>query len=595
MSRKEKKLKHQFLLIVLLSSIPFFLIENILTLNIMLLARGQLQTQMKGTTTRLHNTFEALLKTNVNTYLLSKVETGSDIVNRIIYGPEYTGDSFAKKKETAISALSSLQVGKTGYFYALDSSGVVIFHPDDNIVGEDLHDQSPVKVQIIIKKGYLEYEFQNTYETQLKKKALYMTYIPEFDWILTATSYRDEFTDMLNKKSIQDTVTSISFGESGYSYVVDREGELIAHPKAEELTGTGLLVENNPKELADRLFEQESGYTTYQWKNNPDSSFRKKIVYVKYIEDFDWIVGTAMNINEVDRQITIMFVINLIIALIIAFLLFIIVRRVSRKIENPISGIYETLELAIAGDLGARTLPAGPIEIRTLGENLNNFISTLEARTKSLEATIDEKDFLLREIQHRIKNNLQTIMSLLNLQSDFTDNAEAKTSLLSTRNRVSVMSLVYDHMLLSDSDFKKDKLALPGFLNNYINTIMSSPELDYSKLKLSCDISDIYIKRDTAISLGLILNELLSHCIKNSKNTDTAESMSLSLKPLNDHFLILEIIDNSCSFCPEKWNREYNKIAYILVEILTQQISGVTSLSHQDKTYSYKIKFQIKP
>jgi two-component sensor histidine kinase/signal transduction histidine kinase len=586
----EIKLKHQFLLIVLLSSIPFFIITNILTLSIMLSARGQLQTLIEDTTTRLNDTFEAQLRSNVTTYLLSKVEAGSDLIYKILSDSEFSDYTIAQKKQIAIEELMSLQVGKTGYFYAVDSKGTVIFHPDEEIIGKDFSLISPVPKQLELRNGYFEYKYQNSFETQVKNKALYMNYITEFDWILTATSYRDDFTEMFDRESIRKMVTEIRIGKSGYSYVIDRNGELIAHPLYKNDSEQILLVENNFTTLVDTLFSQKEGYVTYQWKNDMDSSFRKKIVYIKYIEDFDWVVCTAIYENEGNNNITIVFFANLVIALIIAVCLFIIVRRVSRNIEIPISGIYKTLLLANDGDLSVRTQPGGPVEIKTLGENLNNFITTLESRTLSLEATINAKDSLLREIQHRIKNNIQTILSLLNLQTDFSTNEDTISALLATQNRISVMSLVYDHMLLSDSNFKKDTLLAPDFLNSYIN---SSLLIDYSQVNLMRNFEDIYIKRNTAISLGLIINELLSYCIDNYNGVLSELSTKISLKQINDLDIVFEIEDNKCSFSPEKWNKEQNTLTFALVEVLTQQLSGSITQLKQDGTYYFQIKFPL--
>jgi two-component sensor histidine kinase len=594
MRRKEKKLKHQFLLIVLLSSIPFFIIANILTLNLMIFARTQLQDQIENTTIRLHNTFEALLRTNVNTYLRSKVETGSDLINLIILDQQNTGRTLQEKKKTAEEILLSIQVGKTGYFYVIDSEGFFIFHPDRKLIGKNRKDESPINYQIEVQEGFFEYEWQNTYETQLKKKALFMTYIPEFDWILTATSYRDEFTEMIDRKSIRDTVTTIKFGESGYSYVVNRIGEIIAHPLYQNSSENDLLAENDFKALIDRLFLQKEGYITYQWRDDENSRFREKIVYGKYIEDFDWVVGTAMYANEVRGQVPAIFFINMFIAVIVALLLFIIVRKASNNIEHPISGIYKTLNLAIYGDLSVRTIPSGPIEIKSLGKNLNNFIAILEARTQSLEATIIEKDFLLHEIQHRTKNNLQMIISILNIQSDYSDNIEVQNSLLSTRNRVSAMAYVYDEMLSDNSDFERDELCIVDFLTSYTNSILSSVKIDYSRFSLSCNFDPVFLRRNAAISLGLILNELLSYSIRDLDADMPETTVRIFLKQLDDLNLQFTIEDNLCSFGPEKLNRTTDKSAYLLVDILTQQISGSTSLHKNNEIYSYQITFPFK-
>ncbi|MBI9107871.1 MAG: cache domain-containing protein [Spirochaetales bacterium] len=574
MSSKLRSLKQSFLLIVLLSSIPFLLAANILTFSILRLAREQLYSQIEQTTRTLNDTIESLLRSNIQTYLRSKIEVGLDIIEKIKKNPETNRLSLNEKSLLIIKELNSLSVGETGYFYAINTSGVMIFHPDKNLVGSDLHLQTPLKEQMEKRYGYFEYVWQNTYEETLRRKALYMTYLPELDWILTATSYRQEFTDMIDTESVKETVKSIRVGKSGYSYIANSSGEIIAHPLYAEGSSDIMIEQDNFKILMEKLFTLEEGYTKYMWRDSPDKKLRQKIVYGKYIEDFDWIVGTSMYEDEITKPITIIFTITLVFTAIVSALLFFTVRKISRTIEYPISLLHQTLDEAIHGNLGVRVKSSGPVEVQELGDNLNIFIGNLELKTKDLAASLHQKELLIHEIQHRVKNNLQTIISLLNLQADFSDNPDSRRDLMSAGNKVSVMALVYDHILLEDSDFSKDELFMPDFLKAYISSILPAYKIDYSKVKLVTDFKPISLMRNTTISLGLILNELMTNSLSCLLNEDTPLLIKISLNRIDADYLSLSIEDNRSSFNPAKWNRELNQTSYILVEVLTQQLRG---------------------
>lgn len=184
---REGSIRGRFILVVLLSTLPFFVAVTLTASLISLTSRARLQEHIESSTSNLHNLIDSMLRSSIKSYLKSKIETGLDLVEN---SEEGTGP--------VIDTLLSLQVGETGYFHAVDSNGVVIFHPDDSIVGTDQSPNEPVPGQLEQREGYYEYMWQNTFEDTPRKKALFMAYIPELDWILTATSYREEFTSMID-------------------------------------------------------------------------------------------------------------------------------------------------------------------------------------------------------------------------------------------------------------------------------------------------------------------------------------------------------------------------------------------------------------
>ena len=563
---------------IILSSIPFLLLVNAFTFSILRFARTQIYSQIEQTTITLNSTIESLLDSSIRSYLFSKIEAGRDIIRLRISETSGTESSKQVAADRIFEDLAALRVGNTGYFYAVDSGGKVVYHPDPNFLGTDLSRDKPVDRQIIQREGYLEYEWQNTYESEIRKKALYMTYIPELDWILTATSYRDEFTGMLDTESLKDAVKNIRIGRSGYSYIIGTDNTIVAHPLYPEGNAEVLAAPEAFRDLIAGLSDLKEGYTRYMWRDSEDDKLRRKVVYGKYVDDFEWIIGTALYEYEINRPITMMLIAGLVLTAAISVLLYYFTRKISRTIEQPIALLHRTLNEAIIGNLGARTEPSGPVEVFELGVNLNIFIENLDQRTTELKNLLAEKDILIQEIQHRVKNNLQIIISLLNLQAETADDSAAHRMLHDIINRVSVMALVYDHMMHTESDFMNDRLMIPGFIENYITSIMTSFTFDYERLKIRTDIAPLFLSRNAAISLGLILNELLNHFFKMFTGNDSPAEVEISIKTDDLNRIVLTMVDSLGSLSPETWDADDDRISFILVKILVQQLGGARTV-----------------
>lgn len=573
--KRKASLRSRFTTIVLLATLPFFVIASAISVNSFMQSRDQMFSQIRNTTRAIHNLYDLLLRSSITNYLRSKVEAAKDLIAFYVSGvPD--GAGLEDPKRRAIEKLLSLQVGSSGYFYGLDSTGTIVFHPDRSLVGQVLSDRSPIKEQLALREGYLEYLWQNSYETEPRKKALYMTYIPEFDWIITATSYRDEFTGMIDQASVERMVSAMSIGDSGYSYVVDRNGELVAHPRYSIETDSEFLRRNNYDSVMRNLFDQDEGFSTYPWRDDDSGKFRRKVVFSKYIEDFDWVVATAMYLDEINGPLTTVLVTNAVLTAVATALLFMIVRKLSASIEKPLSAASATLGAATAGDLSARTEPAGPEELRALGENLNQFIETLEARTRLQERTILEKESLIREIQHRINNNLQTVSSMINLQRSAARTDESERLLRELQARVSVMGIVYNRMLGAGADSNDDSLPLSGFLADYIGYLGSSG--GGGEREIVSDVEDVAVQRNAAIDLGLLLNELLSLRPAGPGVPGVKRRVSIYVRRDGDDGLLLQVSDDAGTFSEANLARTDSSLSSAFVQALTAQLGGESSL-----------------
>jgi PAS domain S-box-containing protein len=149
----------------------------------------------------------------------------------------------------------------------------------------------------------------------------------------------------------------------------------------------------------------------------------------------------------------------------------------------------------------------------------DHFISQIEnidprkRQEQQIREALQEKEMLLREVYHRVKNNLQVIRSLLNLQSRSLPEGAARDAMVETGARVRAMALVHEKLYRSGN---LTRIALREFTEDLIEQIRESWGLDKGRVTIRCEIADLSMGLDTAIPLGLLMNELVSNSVKHA-------------------------------------------------------------------------------
>jgi two-component sensor histidine kinase len=188
----------------------------------------------------------------------------------------------------------------------------------------------------------------------------------------------------------------------------------------------------------------------------------------------------------------------------------------------------------------------------------------------AIESALKEKEFLIKEIHHRVKNNLQIISSMLNLQAETIDNAEAKEVLQESRLRINSMALI--HQLL----YSKNNM-LNVSISDYLNTLLSQIEKSYNTVSskivtdLKCDA--INIDLDTAIPLGLIVNELVTNSYKHAFNKADSGIISVAFsKNEADNTYTLKVSDNGKGF--DATQLKNHSLGMELIQMLAEQLNS---------------------
>ncbi len=202
----------------------------------------------------------------------------------------------------------------------------------------------------------------------------------------------------------------------------------------------------------------------------------------------------------------------------------------------------------------------------------------IRSQNKIIQQSLSEKDTLLREIHHRVKNNLQIVSSLLALQSKFVSDPKALQALNAGKSRVRSMALIHQNL------YNKEEItgiSAKDYIEKLIKELIITFDVDSSKINIKPDIQDIIIDVDTLIPLGLIINELLTNSLKYAFRKDEKGTIEISLNEEEDS-LNLKISDDGIGFDPEKIDK--NSFGYKLINTLLLQLNGKMDLSGNSGT-----------
>jgi len=252
---------------------------------------NNIESQLINSTTSNMNLIKVSMFTSVKNHLRGIAEKNKEIVETIYEKFNNGLLSEIEAKNLAKEILSCQTVGREGYIYCINTSGDILFHPQQNQIDQSIIQYEFVRKQIKKKHGYLEYQWKKPGEQQERSKALYMDYFEPWDWIISVSSYYDDFLYIVDSKDIRKQILAIKFGKSGYSFILKSNGTLVVHPKLE-----GKNLKNTA--LVQQMCLKKVGKKIYPWKNPDEKTSRLKMVIFDYIPELDWIVASSAYLDE---------------------------------------------------------------------------------------------------------------------------------------------------------------------------------------------------------------------------------------------------------------------------------------------------------
>jgi len=252
-------------------------------------------------------------------------------------------------------------------------------------------------------------------------------------------------------------------------------------------------------------------------------------------------------------------------------------------------------------DLRIKTKSGKWLDVSTRGKeiekdstgNPTRIVGTLRDRTdrvnaeKNIKESLEEKEMLLKEIHHRVKNNLMIISSLLNLQSSYIKDKASQDVFKESQNRAQSMALIHEKLYQS-TDLKS--IDFGEYISTLATKLFHTYNADPRLIKLKINAENILLDINTAIPLGLIVNELITNSLKYAFPDKKPGKINVDFHP-TDHHYEFTVKDNGIGFPKDIDFQKTDSLGMLIVNSLTDQIDGDIELDRNNGT-EFKITFK---
>ncbi len=224
------------------------------------------------------------------------------------------------------------------------------------------------------------------------------------------------------------------------------------------------------------------------------------------------------------------------------------------------------------------------IEVSCVSHN----ITDKKEGEQELRSSLREKEILLKEVHHRVKNNLQVISSILNLQSSYVSDESTKTILKESQNRIKSMSFIHENLYQTD---KFSSLDFSEYIFNLSNNLVHSYQIFDNLVEIKYNMDQVNLSLDQAIPCGLIVNELVSNALKYAFPDRTKGELLIQLKKRKNK-IELVIGDNGIGLPKDLDIKNTDTLGLQLVLTLVDQLDAVVDVQREDGT-KYLITFEL--
>jgi len=249
--------------------------------------------------------------------------------------------------------------------------------------------------------------------------------------------------------------------------------------------------------------------------------------------------------------------------------------------------------------VGTRSYIWNVSERKRIEEQLRRARNDLETRVQertedlvraneALQTALAEKEVLLREIHHRVKNNLQVISSILNLQSRHADDDHTRAVLEESRSRIQSMTMVYEQLYQAED---LSRIDFRTYVRNLTEALHASHHANHEAIKLNNDIDDFLLDIGTAIPCGLIISELVLNALKHAFPGDMEGQIDVGFRAGKNMQCTLIVKDNGVGLPDSLDLDSANTLGLQLVRALADQLEGSIQMVREKGT-EFIIKFK---
>jgi two-component sensor histidine kinase len=204
--------------------------------------------------------------------------------------------------------------------------------------------------------------------------------------------------------------------------------------------------------------------------------------------------------------------------------------------------------------------------------------------SSKVDGLLEQKEFLLRELQHRVMNSLQILSSLLLMQSRHAESQEAREQLKNARDRVLSMGTVYRHLYRTET-------VGPVEFGEFLRLICNESEHAYGGAKIECDAEPLFVSGSTATSLAVLLHELITNALKYAYTEDEPGQIFISLKRVKRGRVEFRVADRGRGL-PEGFDLEVpTSLGFKVVTATIRRFGGTISVNRLQPGTEFVITF----
>jgi two-component sensor histidine kinase/HAMP domain-containing protein len=317
--------------------------------------------------------------------------------------------------------------------------------------------------------------------------------------------------------------------------------------------------------------------------------------------DFIGAIHLESELDVLDDQIRSSIMVTFLIIAVCASLALLLAFKLLRVVSQPITNLIDTAnQVSQQRDYSLRAIKYGNDDLGNLVTEFNDMLQQIQVRDTELEqrvqvrtvelsetnerlsSSLEEKEVLLKEIHHRVKNNLQVISSLLSLQTRNIKDERDLEMFLNSQNRVKTMALIHERLYQSDDLSQVD---FAHYIPTLVDSLFRTYKVSIQDIVMGVDVSDVRLGLDKAIPCGLMINELVSNALKYAFPDGRKGEINMYLGAIQIDGDVdgVELIvrDNGVGFPEDLDFRNTKSLGMELINILVRQLHGTITLENK--------------
>lgn len=265
--------------------------------------RDTAHSNLKRSVESISHATQSMLKSSIRSYLRGVVHQNIVHLESLNEKVKAGNLTIGEAQDAFQEYVRDQKLGNSGYIVAVQKRNKRLFldiHP--YMRGRDCTDTQGCQVWISQKNGYAEYDWQNPRDDSVRKKVAFLQYFEPWDWVVGATSYKDEFTQLISIEDLKKTIKHFRVLERGYFFVLDEKLNMLIHPEFEGQY-VGDMRNSDGVYIGREMVKRQDEFYYYRWKTKLDKHDEARFAYVHKIADFSWYLVASGYESDVNRPV----------------------------------------------------------------------------------------------------------------------------------------------------------------------------------------------------------------------------------------------------------------------------------------------------